>query len=167
MVTSGSFSWRTVIAGEGPGVQGAMRPARGRQTLDTGPLTSISGSMNDPEVTMSHATSHTDLVAYTRALEAAGLAIKLVSRVPAPLRSIADQLIRSASSVPANLAEGHGRFGRDRQHHWRIAYASAKEAECHLRLLAAAGAVHGSGVTKALESFDQVRAMTWRLLHPR
>jgi len=81
--------------------------------------------MNDPEVTMSNATSHTNLVAYSRALEAAGLAIKLVSRVPAPLRSIADQLIRSASSVPANLAEGHGRFGRDRQHHWRIAYASA------------------------------------------
>jgi len=123
--------------------------------------------MNDPEVTMSDATSHTDLVAYTRALEAAGLAIKLVSRVPAPLRAIADQLIRSASSVPANLAEGHGRFGRDRQHHWRIAYGSAKEAECHLRLLAAAGAVEGSGVTQALESFDQVRAMTWRLLHPR
>jgi len=125
--------------------------------------------MNDPEVTMSNATSHTNLVAYTRALEAAGLAIKLVSRVPAPLRSIADQLIRSASSVPANLAEGHGRFGRDRQHHWRIAYASAKEAEeaeCHLRLLASAGAVNGSGVTKALESIDQVRAMTWRLLHP-
>jgi len=123
--------------------------------------------MNDPEVTMSDATSHTDLVAYTRALDAAGLAIKLVSRVPAPLRSIADQLIRSASSVPANLAEGHGRFGRDRQHHWRIAYASAKEAECHLRLLASAGAVDGSAATKALESFDQVRAMTWRLLHPR
>ncbi len=58
--------------------------------------------MNDPEVTMSKAVSNTDLVAYTKALEAAGIAVKLVSRVPAPLKSIADQLIRSASSVPAN-----------------------------------------------------------------
>ena len=122
--------------------------------------------MNDPEVNMSKAVSNTDLVAYTKALEAAGIAIKLVSRVPAPLKSIADQLIRSASSVPANLAEGHGRFGRDRQHCWRIAYGSAKEVDSHLRLLATAGAVHGIGAEKALQGFDEVRAMTWRLLNP-
>jgi four helix bundle protein len=75
-------------------------------------------------------------------------------------------MIRSASSVPANLAEGHGRSGRDRQHHWRIAYASAKEVDSHLRLLAAAGAVHDIRVERALETFDEVRAMTWRLLNP-
>ncbi len=90
----------------------------------------------------------------------------LVSRIPAPLKSIADQLIRSASSVPANLAEGHGRFGIDRQHHWRIAYGSAKEVDSHLRLLATAGVVHGIGAEKALQGFDEVRAMTWRLLNP-
>jgi four helix bundle protein len=122
--------------------------------------------MNDPEVTMSNAVSNTNLIAYTKALEAAGIAIKLVSRVPAPLKSIADQLIRSASSVPANLAEGHGRSGRDRMHFWRIAYASAKEVDSHLRLLAAAGAVHDLGAEHALGTFDEVRAMTWRLLNP-
>ncbi len=151
------------IAGEGAGVKGAMRPAKGRQTLDTGPLTSIRVSMNDPEVT---SPSNTNLVAYTKALEAAGIAIKLVMRVPAPLKPIPDQVIRSASSVPANIAEGHGRFGRDRLNHWRIAYASAKEVDSHLRLLAAAGAVNGIGAENALETFDQVRAMTWRLLNP-
>ena len=122
--------------------------------------------MNDPEVTMSKAVTNTNLAALEKALEAAGVAIKLVMRVPAPLKSIADQVIRSASSVPANLAEGHGRFGRDRQHHWRIAYASAKEVDSHLRLLATAGAVNGIGAENALETFDQVRAMTWRLLNP-
>ena len=122
--------------------------------------------MNDPEVTMFKAVPNTNLVAHEKALEAAGIAIKLVMRVPAPLKSIADQVIRSTSSVPANLAEGHGRFGRDRQHHWRIAYASAKEVDSHLRLLAAAGAVNGIGAENALETFDQVRAMTWRLLNP-
>jgi len=114
---------------------------------------------------MSKAVSNTNLVAYTKALEAAGIAITLVLRVPAPLKSIADQLIRSASSVPANLAEGHGRSGRDRQHHWRIAYASAKEVDSHLRLLAAASAVNGPGAETVLQGFDEVRAMTWRLLN--
>ena len=122
--------------------------------------------MNDPEVSMSKAVTHTNLIAHEKALEAAGLAIKLVMRVPAPLKSIADQVIRSASSVPANIAEGHGRFGRDRLNHWRIAYASAKEVDSHLRLLSAAGAVNGVGAEKALGTFDQVRAMTWRLLNP-
>ena len=122
--------------------------------------------MNDPEVTMFKAVPNTNLVAHEKALEAAGIAIKLVMRVPAPLKPIADQVIRSASSVPANIAEGHGRFGRDRLNHWRIAYASAKEVDSHLRLLAAAGAVNGIGAENALETFDQVRAMTWRLLNP-
>ena len=123
--------------------------------------------MTDPEVTMSKAVAATRLIAHDKALEAAGSAVKLVMRVPAPLKSIADQVIRSASSVPANLAEGHGRSGRDRLHHWRIAYASAKEVDSHLRLLLNAGAVNASAAELAIAAFDQVRAMTWRLLNPR
>jgi len=123
--------------------------------------------MNDPEVTMSNTVTNTNLVAHTKALEAAGIAIKLVLGVPAPLKSIADQVIRSANSVPANLAEGHGRSGRDRMHHWRIAYASAKEVDSHLRLLAHARAVNANGTQTAVLLFDEVRAMTWRLLHPK
>ena len=123
--------------------------------------------MNDPEVTMSNAPANTNLVAHEKALEAAGDAIALVMRVPAPLKSIADQVIRSASSVPANLAEGHGRSGRDRFHHWRIAYASAKEVDSHLRLLAQAGAINRVKAGNAISTFDEVRAMTWRLLHRR
>ena len=123
--------------------------------------------MNDPEVTMSNAVAKTKLVAHEKAILAAAIAIALVERVPAPLNSIADQVIRSASSVPANLAEGHGRTGRVRLNHWRIAYASAKEVESHLRLLAHAGAVNRSRTNDPLETFDQVRAMTWRLLNPK
>ncbi len=80
--------------------------------------------MNDPEVTMTDTlpTNH-PLDAVNLAMEAASIALALARRVPAPLRSVADQLIRAVNSVPANLAEGHGRTGRDRLHHWRIAYA--------------------------------------------
>jgi four helix bundle protein len=123
--------------------------------------------MNDPEVIMLDALPANDLIVYGKAVEAAGEAISLVRRVPAPLRSLADQVIRSASSVPANIAEGHGRSGRDRLQHWRIAYGSAKEVDCHLRLLVHAGAIDSSRAEIALRRFDEVRAMTWRLLNPQ
>ncbi len=122
--------------------------------------------MNNPEVTMHDALPNTSLIAHRKALEAAGIAISLVLRVPAPLKTLADQVIRSASSVPANLAEGHGRSGRDRMHHWRIAYGSANEVDTHLRLLVGAGAINGSRAESAINLFDEVRAITWRLLHP-
>ena len=123
--------------------------------------------MNDPEVSMPNAPAHTGLIAHRKALEAAGTAMKLVMRLPAPLKPITDQVIRSASSVPANLAEGHGRSGRDRLQSWRIAYASAREVDSHLRLLAATGAISSAAATAALDRFDEVRAMIWRLLNPQ
>ena len=49
---------------------------------------------------MSNAVAETKLVAHDKAVEAAGIAIALVMRVPAPLKSIADQVIRSASISP-------------------------------------------------------------------
>jgi four helix bundle protein len=122
--------------------------------------------MNDPEVTM-HCVDRNPFQTHTIALEAAGLALSLVRQTPAPLKSIADQVIRSASSVPANLNEGHGRSGRDRMHHWRIAYASAKEVDSHLRLLVAASAVDRDQAASVLDLFDRVRAMTYRLLQPK
>ncbi len=108
-----------------------------------------------------------DLIAYTVALEAAAATLALVRRVPAPFKSLADQLIRAASSVPANLTEGHGRFGRDRLNHWRIAYGSAKEVDAFLRLLVDTGSIDRAKARVALDMFDRVRALTWRLIHPK
>ena len=122
--------------------------------------------MNDLEEIMPDALPNLTLIAQRKALEAAGLALRLATRVPAPLKTLADQVIRSASSVPANLAEGHGRSGRDRLHHWRIAYGSARETDSHLRLLLEAGAIDADRTRAALNLLDEVRAMTWRLLHP-
>jgi four helix bundle protein len=114
---------------------------------------------------MSNALETTRFIAHEKALEAAGSAIALVMRVPAPLKSIADQVIRSASSVPANLAEGQGRTGRDRLHFLRISYASAREVDSHVRLLVRAGAATGPDVDVTLGLFDEVRAMTWTLIN--
>ena len=51
--------------------------------------------------------------------------------------------------------------------HLRIACDSAQEVDCRLRLLGHAGAIDLMGASKALRLFDEVRAMTWRLLHPK
>ncbi|MEP0773199.1 MAG: four helix bundle protein [Acidobacteriota bacterium] len=123
--------------------------------------------MNTTRTTPPPSTPKRPLTVHELALEAAGTAVALALGLPAPLRSLGDQLIRAASSVPANLAEGAGRAGRDRQHHWRIAYASALEADSHLRLLVGAGAVDVAKAAQAMELFDRVRALTWRLIHPR
>ena len=115
---------------------------------------------------MQQTARETGFDAQDKADKAATIAISLVMRVPAPLKSIADQVIRSASSVPANIAEGRGRSGRDRLHHWRIAYGSAREVDTHLRLLIGTGAIDSSQAETSLQLFDDVRAITWRLLHP-
>ena len=120
--------------------------------------------MNDPEVTMIHTRSQT--VVLDLALEAASIALKLARGVPAALRPVADQLVRSASSVPSNLAEGLGRPGRAGANHWRIAYGSAREADVQLRLLVGAGAIEARQAATALDLLDQVRAIAWRHLHP-
>ncbi len=52
-------------------------------------------------------------------------------------------------------------------HFWRIAYASAREVDSHLRLLARSGVINVGTAERVLETFDQVRAMTWRLINPR
>jgi hypothetical protein len=139
---------------------------------------------NDPEVTMTDAPTNSNLTAYRKAIEAAGIAIDLVRRVPSPLKSLADQVIRSAASVAANLAEGHGRHGRDRAHHDRVgarhprkcfisAFRSGFGGAWHrlwpsgtLVPVSLTGAVDRGKAMTALQLFDEVRAMTWRLLNP-
>ncbi|HSN55877.1 MAG TPA: hypothetical protein VLT32_14480, partial [Candidatus Sulfomarinibacteraceae bacterium] len=62
--------------------------------------------LNDSEVTM-HDTRHPgELTVYRTALEAAATAIALVRKVPAPLKSLADQVIRCASSVSVGARYG-------------------------------------------------------------
>ena len=122
--------------------------------------------MNDPEDTMHDDTLCGDrgLLALEIALEGAALALQLANVIPRPFRSLADQVIRSASSVPANLAEGAGRAGGDRTYHWRVAYGSALEVGSHLELLMRVGVVDAGEAREALDSFDRVRALTWRLI---
>ena len=55
--------------------------------------------MNSPEATMNNALPNSNLIATEKAITAAAKAISLARQVPAPLKTIADQVIRSASST--------------------------------------------------------------------
>jgi four helix bundle protein len=73
-------------------------------------------------------------------------------------------LIRAASSVALNLAEGSGHVGASRKHHWRIAYGSALESSSALGILQAAGKIDQERASEAEALLDRTRAMTWRLI---
>ena len=97
------------------------------------------------------------------ALEAASQALVLVERLPANMRPIGQQVVRSSSSIVLNVAEGAGRIGRDRLHLFRIAYSSAKETSAALALLKSVGVVDSARAEQIASLLDRVQAMTWRL----
>jgi len=105
--------------------------------------------------------------AHDVARDAAILVLRLVRQTPPALRALTDQTVRAVTSIALNLAEGAGRRGRDRLHHWRIAYGSALEARTALELLVATGSVETEAAEEASELIDRVAAMAWRLTHPR
>jgi len=104
--------------------------------------------------------------AHDVARDAAIVVLRLVRQAPPALRALTDQTVRAVTSVPLNLAEGAGRRGRDRAHHWRIAYGSALEARTALELLVATGSVDAEAAATAEALLDRVAAMAWRLVHP-
>ena len=75
--------------------------------------------------------SHHDLIVWQEAMELVRECYHLAERLPAMERfGIATQIRRSAVSVPANIAEGHGRRGRaEFLHHLSIAEGSLRELQ--------------------------------------
>src|SRR5215470_13733055 len=76
---------------------------------------------------------------------------EIVARIRRSDLNLANQIVRSASSVCANLAEGNGRQGKDRQHFFRIAAGSAEETRAHLRVALTWGWIGASEVARALD----------------
>ena len=90
-----------------------------------------------------------------------------ISRITRFDADLARQIRRAASSVPANLAEGDGRSGRDQLHHFRVAYTSAAEVTAHLQTAVAWGYIEPSTIAEPLAQLDRVRAMVWGLTRRR
>jgi four helix bundle protein len=94
-----------------------------------------------PPAAKSTIKSYRDLEVWQQAMDLAVECYKVTQRFPrTEMFGIVSQIRRSASSVPANIAEGHGREGRAHFIQFlRVAQGSLKELETHLLLSARVG----------------------------
>ena len=106
------------------------------------------------------------------ALEVLEVALEMIGALRAPVaqlrqadRDLADQVRRAASSVALNIAEGAGRVGKDRPHHYRVAAGGNLEVAAGLRVAVAWGDLEAAEVQAALELGRRVGAMLWRMTH--
>jgi four helix bundle protein len=81
-------------------------------------------------------TSYCDLIVWQRAMDLTVACYRAATRSPREeTYGLASQLRRAAASVPANIAEGHGRsYTKDYIRFLSIAHGSLMELETHVRL---------------------------------
>ena len=73
----------------------------------------------------------------------------LLSKIDNPFKN---QLKRSSLSIALNLAEGQAKRGADRKRFYRIAYASARETMCCMKILGF-----------EISEIDKISAMIYKL----
>ena len=90
--------------------------------------------------------------------------IRLLRTLTARLRSrnpeLYRQLRRAASAVSLNLAEGSGREGADRRHHFRIARGSALEVQAIVEVAEAWGDIDRKTIEPVLPVLERVLRLT-------
>jgi four helix bundle protein len=111
-------------------------------------------------------TSYRDLVVWQQAMDLAEAAYKLTARFPKEeAYGLAAQLRRSASSVPANIAEGYGRDSQGAYvHHLRVAQGSLKEFETHALLAGRVDLIHEEVLAPILSKADLIGKMLRSLI---
>ena len=89
------------------------------------------------------------------------LSYQVSRRLPKEERfGLAQQIERSAVSVPSNIAEGHGRRYRgDFVHHLSIANGSVKELETQLLISVRLGYVQENDIATAMRLTDEIGKM--------
>ncbi len=106
-----------------------------------------------------------ELRAWQEAAAVAADVIRIAGRLRGPgSRALADQLVRAAQSVPANIAEGYGRgITNDGARFLLIARGSAAELESHLRIAGKAGCVAEDRIGDLVARIRFARLLTHRL----
>lgn len=89
----------------------------------------------------------------------------LIERIARRDRSLAQQLKRSASSVPLNIGEGAYSRGGNQLSRFQDAAGSANETRSALRVAQAWGYIKPNERIEVDALLDRVCAMLWRLTH--
>src|SRR5687768_6502165 len=110
--------------------------------------------------------SYRDLDVWQKAMTLATHAYELTRAFPKhELYGLTGQIRRAAVSVPANIAEGRGRFYRaEFAHHASIARGSLMELETHVEIAMRLEYAQRGDVEPLLQLVDQVNRMLTRLI---
>lgn len=92
--------------------------------------------------------------------------VALVPAIERKHRDLADQILRAATSVSMNLAEGQRSARGNQQKHYAIAHGSANEVKAGLRLAVALRIVEPAAAHNALSVLDRELRLLWKLTHP-
>jgi four helix bundle protein len=105
------------------------------------------------------------LKVWQKAMDLVETSYKLTSRLPLDERfGLISQIRRAATSVPANIAEGFGRWNaRDFARFSAIASGSLRELETHLIIVQRLGYLEKASVDSALRLTDDLSKMLYRM----
>jgi four helix bundle protein len=100
--------------------------------------------------------SYRDLQGWQDGMTLAALCYRLAKTLPREeLFAMSSQIRRSASSIPANIAEGYGRENTQSFiQYLRIAQGSLKELETHLLLAERVGLLSGAQIEESMDQCD-------------
>jgi four helix bundle protein len=114
---------------------------------------------------MSEIQTHRDLIVWQKAVQLCAMIAALTKRLPPEERyGLAAQVLRSARSIHANIAEGHGRRTRkDFLHFLTMANGSLQETDSHLAEALACGLLSQEEARPALDLIVEIRKMLCRL----
>jgi four helix bundle protein len=119
-----------------------------------------------PQIERTKVTSYRDLVVWARAMDIVEVCYKLSKQIPqSEMYGLTSQIRRAAVSIPANIAEGHGRktLGEYIQH-LSIANGSLKELETHLMIASRLHYVKEDETIPALEGCSEIGRMLASLI---
>jgi four helix bundle protein len=109
--------------------------------------------------------SHRELIAWQAGMDLLVASYRVAAKLPPIERyGLASQLRRAATSIPANIAEGHGRKARgDFLHFLSIATGSLRELQTHLEATTRLEYLTPEAVAAANDASNRVGFLLHRL----
>ncbi len=107
-----------------------------------------------------------ELIVWQKSMDLADEIYRITKLLPREeLFSLADQMKRSAISIPSNIAEGHGRqTSKEFKQFLSISKGSVCELETQLELGLRQGFYPGAEIQQALGLCEEIRKMLTRLI---